>query len=482
MTDANTPAMNPPQLPDGIRPKVRALALDAPTEIHLIGAGGAGMSAIGTVLRSLGHTVTGSDLKDSHTLAGLEAMGVSVVVGHAIENLADSVSVVARSTAIPDTNVEVVAALDRGLPVFSRAEILTAITRLRSTVAVAGTHGKTTTSSMLALILREGGLNPSFIIGAEVNEIGSGAAWDSGELLVVEADESDGTFLVLDAAAAIVTSVEPDHLDLYGDAATLEAAFVAFLNQVEGPRVVCVDGAAAAVVAELTDSTTYGTTPAAMYRITDFSQQRSGCTFTIEHAPSASRTLIELAAPGMHNAQNATAAFVCARELGVSAEEAAHGLARYSGVARRFEFRGEAAGVTFVDDYAHLPAEVDVTIDAATGGGWNRIVAVFQPHRFTRTAALGHEFADSFSKADLVVITDIYTAGEKPIPGVSGKIVADAIVEAHPDLEVVWLPHRVDLINYLRNELTTGDLCLTLGAGDLTSAPDELTSLLGGSQ
>ena len=251
------------------------------TDVLVIGAGGAGMSAIGTVLSTLGHTVTGSDLKESHSLAGLRALGVNVEVGHDAANLPPGAKIVSRSTAIPDANPEVVEALDRGIAVHSRAELLTAITKLRRTIAVAGTHGKTTTSSMLALILREADWNPSFIIGGEVNEIGSGAVWDSGDILVVEADESDGTFLVLDASVAIVTSVEPDHLDLYGDAATVEAAFATFLQQVDGPRVVCCDDPSAAQVAAATGSVTYGTSDGAAYRITNFAQHRSGCTFDI---------------------------------------------------------------------------------------------------------------------------------------------------------------------------------------------------------
>lgn len=469
----------PSNLPDHVRPVVRDVSLADPTQIHLIGAGGAGMSAIGTVLSTLGHTVTGSDLKESHTLAGLRALGVSVEVGHDAANIPQGAEIVSRSTAIPDANPEVVEALERGVGVYSRAELLTAITKLRRTIAVGGTHGKTTTSSMLALILREAAWHPSFIIGGEVNEIGSGAVWDSGDILVVEADESDGTFLVLDASVAIVTSVEPDHLDLYGDAATVEAAFATFLNQVDGPKIVCCDDPAAAQVAAATNSTTYGTSEDAAYRIVNFAQHRSGCTFDIVMADGAEQSVV-LSAPGLHNARNATAAFACAVELGVSADDAANGLRRYAGVARRFEFRGDSAGVTFVDDYAHLPAEVEVTLAAAAGGEWDRIVAVFQPHRFTRTAALGAEFANSFAGADVIAVTNIYSAGEKPIPGVSGKLVADAIVAANPDSTVVWLPHRADLVSYLRDELTSGDLCLTLGAGDLTSLPDELAPLIGG--
>lgn len=469
------------RLPAGIIPEIRDVDLASTDHVHLVGAGGAGMSAIGAVLRSLGHRVTGSDLKDSHSVATLMALGAEVNIGHDAANIESSVDVVARSTAIPDHNAEIIAANEASIPVASRAAILTAITKLKSSIAVAGTHGKTTTSSMLALLLRHADRMPSFIIGGEVNEIGSGAVWESGEHLVVEADESDGTFLVLDAQVAIVTSVEPDHLDLYGDAATVRLAFEEFLAGVDGPRVVCIDDPDGAAVAATCETTTYGTSAEARYRITDFTQDRSSSTFTIawDDDGQGREQRIELSAPGLHNARNATAAFVCALELGVSAAVAAAGLARYAGVARRFDFRGEAGGITFVDDYAHLPSEVEVTLDAAAGGEWERIVAVFQPHRFTRTAALGADFGPAFAGADIVAVTDIYSAGEAAIPGVSGKLVADAIAATTPDVGVVWLPHRVDLVDWLRNELRTGDLCLTLGAGDLTSLPDQMIALLG---
>lgn len=466
------------ELPTGIRPDLRSVELGNDSPVHLIGIGGAGMSAIAAVLSSIGHPVAGSDLKDSASLDTLRASGIDVTVGHDAANLASGDLIVARSTAIPDRNTEVVAAIDRGLPVYSRAEILSAITRLRSTISVAGTHGKTTTSSMLAVVLRHVGASPSFIIGGEVNEIGSGAVWDRGDFLVVEADESDGTFLALDSSSAIVTSVEPDHLDLYGDAATVRMAFAAFLEAVDGPKVVCIDDPDAADVAAQVDSVTYGTNPDALVRITGFEQRRAGASFRLE-SDRFEPLDVSIAAPGLHNARNATGALLLAVEHGFAPEAAAEGLRRYAGVSRRYEFRGEAAGVTFVDDYAHLPSEVEVTIAATADGGYDRVVAVFQPHRYSRTGALGATFGPSFRGADLVVVTDIYSAGEHPVPGVSGRLVADAVAADADSPEVVWLPHRSDLVGYLRNELRDGDLCLTLGAGDLTSLPDELIAVMG---
>lgn len=481
MNDATT--IDPPA---GVTPAIRPVDLGTTAHVHVIGIGGAGMSAIATVLLALGHDVTGSDLKDSATITTLRALGAEVSIGHAAEAI-DALTVaakasgrhivVARSTAVPDHNVEVVASMDQELLVHSRAEILTAITDLRRCVAVAGTHGKTTTSSMLAATLRAVGVAPSFIIGGEVNEIGSGAVWDTGDLLIAEADESDGTFLALQSDAAIVTSADPDHLDLYKTADNVQQAFASFLSNVSGPRIVCIDDPAALAVANRIACTTYGTSSEAEWQIRNFVQNRSGGQFVLRH--ESGEHPVQVAAPGIHNARNASAAVIMAAQLGVDLQEAIAGLRRYSGVARRFEYRGEVSGVTFVDDYAHLPAEVAVTVDAAVAGGWDRVIAVFQPHRYTRTSALGDTFGGAFDGVDSLAVTSIYTAGEAAIPGVTGKLVADAVVAEADAPPVVWLPHRSDLVEWLLSELRPGDLCLTLGAGDLTALPDELLARLG---
>ena len=448
--------------------------LSLPTTIHLVGIGGSGMSAIATVLTGLGHTVTGSDLKASAVVERLRSSGHEVAVGHAAENLGDA-RVVAISTAIPAGNAEVVAARERGLPVLSRSEILTAICATRRTIAVAGTHGKTTTSSMLALVLREAGMHPSFIVGGDLNEIGSGAVLDEGEWLVVEADESDGTFLDLGAEAVIVTSVEPDHLEHYGDFDTLVAGFTRFLTQASGPKVVCADDEVAARLAHETGATTYGLDEAADYRMVDLRLGRSSTEFDVVHGGTSIGT-VRLPVAGAHNATNATGALVAGLLLGADFDAARRALGRYGGVARRFEFRGEAGGVTFVDDYAHLPTEVASALAAAKAGGWRRIVCAFQPHRYSRTEALWRDFAHAFDDADVLVVTDIYAHSETPRPGVTGKLVVDAVLEANPWRRVAYLPSRPDIAPYLRRELRPGDLCLTLCAGDLTSIHDELLS------
>jgi UDP-N-acetylmuramate--alanine ligase len=448
------------------------LDLGRPVKIHVVGIGGAGMSAIATVLATMGHRVTGSDLKASAGLERLRSRGVSAVVGHHASNLGDA-DFVTVSSAIPADNPEVAEAARRGIQVLRRAEALAAITATRRTVAVAGTHGKTTVSSMLALVLVEAGLHPSFIIGGDINEVGSGAAWSDGEWLVVEADESDGTFLHLAPEVAIVTNVEPDHLDFYGDLSHLEDAFSQFLAGAASARIVCADDAAASRLGRQVDATTYGLTHGADYRMTELVTRRSSSQFTAEHA-GVPLGRITLAVPGAHNARNACGALVAGLAIGASFDDARRALERYGGVARRFEFRGEGAGVTFVDDYAHLPTEVRAALAAAKDGQWQRVVAVFQPHRYSRTAALWADFADAFVDADVLVVTDIYSAGEAPRPGVSGRLIVDAVAGSHPDQDAVYLASHQELVAHLRRILRPGDFCLTLGAGDLTVLPDEL--------
>ncbi|MGI8937118.1 MAG: UDP-N-acetylmuramate--L-alanine ligase [Iamia sp.] len=446
-----------------------------PVRIHIVGVGGIGMRPIASVLASMGHRVSGSDMKPSAGLDRLRAQGVEVHVGHTPANMAD-VDVVAVSTAIPDRNPEVRAAREAGVRVEHRAEVLAAITRVRRTLAVSGTHGKTTTTTMLALILQEAGLSPSFIIGGDVNTLGAGAAWDAGDLFVVEADESDGTFTELVTELVVVTNVEADHLDHWGNLAAIEAAFDRFVAAAS-TAVIGIDEPHAAALAARHGATTYGTSAGADYRIGDVEVDRVGTRFSLEHQGRAMGT-IEMPIPGLHNARNATAALAAALHAGAPFEAAASALSHYAGVARRYQFRGTARGVTVVDDYAHNPGKVAAVVGTAAQGGWGRVVAVFQPHRYSRTEDLGADFADSFGGADLVLVTAIDGAGEQPRPGVTGQLVVDVVARAHPDLEVVHVPDRGDLLARLVDELRDGDLCLTLGAGDITTLPDDLLPLL----
>jgi UDP-N-acetylmuramate--alanine ligase len=466
-------AVTPPTTPGA----VAAVDLGVPRAVHVVGVGGAGMSAIAGVLSSMGHRVSGSDLKASTTFDRLLGQGIDVRVGHDAANVGAQVELVTRSTAIPDSNVEVVAARARGIDVLSRAEILAAIAAQRSTVAVAGTHGKTTTSSMLALVLVEAGMHPSFIIGGDENEIGTGAVWDDGEWFVIEADESDGTFLTIPRRAAIVTNVEADHLEHWGGYVALEAAFARFLQETDGPRVVCADDENAWRLSRDLEVTTYGTHERADYRMVGVTRTRTGTSFELWHEGSK---LGEVRMPiaGMHNASNAAAAIVTALLLGAPFEAGRTALAKFAGVARRFQYRGEVHGITFIDDYAHLPTEVEAALSAAADGQWNRVVCVFQPHRYSRTASLWRTFGDAFRAADVLVLTDIYSSGETPRPGVSGHLLVQAVLDAHPWARVVYLPHRADIVQFLSREMRAGDLCLTLGAGDLTTVPDDVLARL----
>ncbi|MDE3087243.1 MAG: UDP-N-acetylmuramate--L-alanine ligase [Acidobacteriota bacterium] len=428
------------------------------------------MSAIATVLAAMGHQVTGSDLKWSPAMERLRAAGARLWVGHEAGQVGEA-EVLAISSAVTESNPEVAEGRRRGLPVLSRAEMLAAVCELRRCIAVSGTHGKTTTTSMLSLVLVEAGMRPSFLIGGDVNEIGTNAVWDGGEWMVVEADESDGTFLQLRPEIAVVTNVEADHLDHYGSFEALVAAFDRFCT---GPAAVVAgaDDRWAAEVGARHGAVLVGAAAGAAYRLQDVVPAAPGVSFSLHHE---GRDLGRLALPvsGGRIAQNAAVATVAAMAAGAPFEAAAGALARFAGVARRYEPRGEAAGVRFVDDYAHLPTEVRAVLESAVAEG-RRLVVVFQPHRYSRTAALGEQFADAFAGASVVVVTDVFAAGEAPMPGVTGRLVADAVGRAHPELDVRYVAGREELRREVAAILRPGDLCLTLGAGDLTTLPDEL--------
>jgi UDP-N-acetylmuramate--alanine ligase len=448
------------------------LDLRRPQRVHVVGIGGAGMSAIALVLRAMGHTVTGSDLKESPVAARLRSQGIAVAVGHRAENVGP-VDAVTYSPAVALSNPEIVAAAAGGARVIARSGVLAAICATRRCLAVAGTKGKTTTASMLSLILIEAGLRPSFLIGADVNEVGTNAAWDSGEWLVVEADESFGTFQELQPEWAILTNVAADHLDHYGTFPQLRAAFDAFVGHATGGSVVSADDDEAAAVGRAHGARSVGTAAGATFSMANIALSRSSASFSLG-GPDGTLGPLTLGVPGLHNVRNAALAVVTALQIGVAFEVAAAALARFTGVTRRFEFRGEANGVTFVDDYAHLPFAVEAALATARSGGWSRVVAVFQPHRYTRTAELAEQFGGAFSDADVLVVTDVYGADEAPVPGVSGLLIADAVRAQDPRLPVVYAPTRQELHQVVRAMLRPGDLCLTLGAGDLTTLPDEL--------
>lgn len=446
--------------------------LKTPKRIHLVGIGGAGMSSIATVLAEMGHSVSGSDLKPSHVLDQLRARGVAVGVGHSRANVGE-VDFLAISTAIPPTNPEVLAAQELGIPVLNRATILGAISTLKKTLAVGGTHGKTTTASLLALILSEAGLQPSFIIGGELNEIGGSAHLGAGEFMVIEADESDGTFTRLDRFATIVTNVEPDHLSHHGDFQSLFGAFEEFVRG-STLSVVFAGDSNAARLSGRPGVVTFGE-PGNDYEFRETHRSRSGTSFELLRAGELVGEL-SVPVPGRHNALNAAAASVLALEIGVEISAIRAAVARFGGVARRFQHRGNSCGVTFIDDYAHLPTETKAALQAAQVCEFERVVCVFQPHRFTRTRDVWRDFEGAFAAADVLVITDIYPSGEAPIPGVTARLILKAVGEGRRSRpsRLVFLPDREQVLDFLLGELRSGDLCLTLGAGDLSSLPDQM--------
>lgn len=467
---------------------VAAPDLSRRTRIHVVGAAGSGMSAIATVLAEMGHSVTGSDAAAGPVVDRLRARGVEVHVGHD-PAWVDGAEVVAASTAVPADDPELAEARARGVPVLRRSEILAAICRQKRTIGVSGTHGKTTTASMLAVLLARAGLRPSMVIGGDIAGIGPGAAWEpAGEWMVVEADESDGTFLELGCEMVVVTSVGSDHLDYFGSSAGVEAAFRRFVTEAPGTAVLCADDPGAAALVQTVHppgrALTYGLSPRARIRVGDVNLGRFSARFSISEAGQP-RGQVELAVPGLHNILNAAGALSAATAAGVGWDEAREAIGGYRGVSRRFQRRGEAGGVTFVDDYAHNPDKVAAALAAARDGGWRRIVAVFQPHRYTRTEALWREFGPALSAADVLVVTDVYPAGEKPIPGVDGRLIATAVREASTRADVRYEPTLDDAERLLRDLLRPGDLCLTLGAGDVTVlagrfVPEEPAEIRGG--
>jgi UDP-N-acetylmuramate--alanine ligase len=451
---------------------------------HFIGIGGAGMSALARVLVERGVPVTGSDLKESRYAQALRELGVPVAIGHAAENVGDP-EVVVVSSAIPESNPELAEARRRGLPVWSRAEMLAHLGKGLKTLAVAGTHGKTTTSSMLATVLAGLGCDPTFLIGGELNDMGSNARCGSGQFYVVEADESDGSFVRLDPYLAVVTNIEADHLDHYGSLDEVVSGFGDFIARTatDGAAVVCGDDPRLEQVARRRSPArviTYGASDGVDVRFRPQEQRGSGWAFEVAF-PDGARVACQTSVPGLHNVSNATGVLAAVWALSLDVEAAARAVAGFSGVRRRFEQVGEVGGVVVVDDYAHHPTEVRATLRAARQtSGSRRIVAIFQPHRYTRTAALAREFGAAFQEADQVVLMDVYAAGEAPVPGVSGKSVLDALLEHDPRAQAAYFPHRAEIVPYIARCVRPGDLVMTLGAGDVTVLARDIVRVLQG--
>jgi UDP-N-acetylmuramate--alanine ligase len=444
--------------------------------IHMIGIGGAGMSGIAEVLKSRGHDVSGSDLKESAYTRRLREAGVTVYIGHDTGQVGEAEQVVI-STAIPKTNPELLEARRRSIPVLPRAAALASILEGSRSVAVAGTHGKTTTTSMTAHVLKSLGENPTALVGGELNDIGSNVAFGRSDLVVAEADESDRSFLYLRPQVAVVTNVEFDHPDFYSSLEDVVETFSAFLAALppDGHLVTCADDPVCLQLASEAPcpSTTYGISGGDL---------RAGVlgpnSYTLFES-GEERGTVELGVYGRHNILNSLAAAATARWLGHDALEAARTLSSFGGVRRRFQLKGERSEVRVVDDYAHHPTELSATLDAARSTvGEGRVIAVFQPHRYSRTRALHREFGGSFGAADAVVITEVYGAGEMPQPGVNGKLIVDSICETPNHPEVFYLPQQDVIPRVLRDVSEPGDLVLTLGAGDVSQVGEELLELL----
>ncbi|MCU1496526.1 MAG: UDP-N-acetylmuramate--L-alanine ligase [Acidimicrobiales bacterium] len=463
--------------------------LSQPRSIHLVGVGGAGISAIGIILAAMGHRVTGSDVNETGAWAQLEAAGVGVEVVDAADLFAAAArhgaEVVAHSTAFPASPAVAEAAAAAGQVLVNRAGILAAICGARSTVAVSGTHGKTSTTAMLATLLDGVGADPSFLVGAVPVGLGAAARWAGPEgSFVVEADESDGSFVELGAATAVVTNIDEDHLDHWGSIERIEAAFDRFLREAT-TRVVCIDDPRvpegvderALRLARACGAVTVGESAEARYRIHDVAIDRLTTTFgllvdDVEVGP------VSIGTPGRHHARNAAVAVATAATLGVPPAEGAAALASYAGVARRFQVIGEVGGVTVVDDYAHNPGKVRALLASAQEAGWDRVVVVFQPHRYSRTRDQGGDFGAALALADVVAITDVYAAGEPSLPGVSGRTLLDAVLDRRPWAEVAWVPELDDALAWATSVLRPGDLCLTVGAGDIASLGPRLLAAL----
>ena len=450
--------------------------------IHFVGIGGIGMSGIAEVLLNLGYDIQGSDLRSSPITERLEKRGARIFLGQSADNL-EGAEVIVISSAIKRGNPELDAARAKGLPVVRRAEMLAELMRLRSNIAVAGTHGKTTTTSMVAALLDGGGIDPTVINGGIIHAYGSNARIGTGEWMVVEADESDGTFTRLPATIAIVTNIDPEHMDHYGDFDTLKAAFDTFVSNIPfyGVAVCCIDHPEVqALVGRIHDRRviTYGFNPQADVRATNLRFDDGAAFFDVVFAENGD--VIEgatLPMPGDHNVSNALSAVAVARHLGISLDDIRSGLAGFGGVNRRFTRVGEAAGITIIDDYGHHPVEIAAVLRAARQSTKGRVIAVHQPHRFSRLQSLFGDFCACFNDADIVAITDVYAAGEEPIKGAD----RDALVaglNAHGHRHAVAIEGESDLADFARAHGQPGDLLVCLGAGTISAwahaLPDQL--------
>ena len=453
---------------------MRGVATDIGT-IHFVGIGGIGMSGIAEVMHNLGYSVQGSDVAEGYVIEGLRARGIPVAIGHSADNLGDA-AVVVTSTAIKRDNAEVVAAYANRVPVVRRAEMLAELMRLKSTVAVAGTHGKTTTTSMIAAMLDAGGVDPTVINGGIINSYGSNARLGASDWMVVEADESDGSFLRLDGTIAVVTNIDPEHLDHYGSFDAVKDAFVEFVENVPfyGAAILCLDHPEVqALLPRVRDRriVTYGFSTQADVRGVNVLPGAGGNRFevVIRHRDGSTRSIEDIALPmaGRHNVQNALAAIAVAIELGLDDATIQKGFAAFDGVKRRFTKVGETGGVSIIDDYGHHPVEIRAVLSAAREFATGKVIAVVQPHRYSRLGGLMDEFAQAFNDADQVLVTPVYAAGEMPVDGVSAEALVERL-KARGHRAAATVPDAAALAMVLATDAQAGDLVVCLGAGDIT--------------
>lgn len=448
-----------------------------PVHCHVVGIGGPGMSPLACVLHGKGHRVTGSDMRESDVTRMLASIGIDVTIGHHAE-LVENADVVTYSTAIPQTNVELVEARERGIEVRHRSGLLASLCAVSEAVGVAGTHGKTTTSALLTHILVENNVDPSCIIGAEVSGLQVGARVGQSRLFVLESDESDGTLDVLPLTHLVVTNVDVDHLDYFGTFEDVQECFVDAVLRATGHVVLNCDdiGSRPVVEAGLArgNVTTVGRSAHAMIQVVSVQSVADGLEIDIDIDGQVVRASLPLL--GEHNAMNCAAAIAMARHLGVAPHDACRAVETFGGVQRRFTERGEFNGGLLVDDYAHLPAEIEAALQAARTHpkATKRVIAVFQPNRFHRIAAMANAYADCFGQADVVVITDVYASGTERIDGVTGELVVNAIKHQHPDAHVVWAPLRRDVVAAVAGIIDNGDICVSMGCGDIETFPDDL--------
>lgn len=437
--------------------------------VHFIGIGGSGMCGIARIMLGLGYRVTGSDLKTSTATENLEALGATCFRGHAGEYLGDA-DIVVASTAIPFNNPELVEARQRGIRIMHRSEVLAWLMGRQKGIAIAGAHGKTTTTAMSALVLENNHMDPTIIIGGEMKEIGGNAKLGRGEYLIAEADESDGSFLKLEPFIEIITNIEDDHLDHYKSMENIEAAFNEFIAKVPaaGMAVVCIDDPKIEAMLESYQGPylTYGLEhPDADYTGLNLRMENNKQVGDVHYRGSYLGQLT-LGVPGRHNFLNALAVVALGRFIGLSFDGISAALSSFKGVGRRFQLTGEVNGIKVFDDYAHHPSEIKATLSAARQLNPGRLISVFQPHRYSRTAMLADRFGEAFSEADIIIISDIYSAGEKPLPDVSAALISSAI-EKFEGRKPIYLPSKQDIVDYLLPLMQSGDMVLTMGAGDI---------------